>query len=151
MKQKMKIRDKLKDFAVFTGDAVNRGTVKTAIFTGNASNASTGLVTVSAIFAGTAKNVGNVAGDAVFVEGALNQSTGTIGGTAYFTTPGNNLNNEVIPANYTQQDGFQSYGYFVNSVRVAPQDFNVRVYAVNNVWYKYDNTGSGALANGMFK
>ena len=135
---------------VFSGDAVNNGTVAEAIFLGNSQNG--GTVTLSATFAENAGNLdsGLVQGNAVFADNTVN--AGTIQGNAEIAATANGAQGDVVGTvtEYVQSDGAFAYGYFSGGVKSAPASYATVVYQVGSFWYKYDASGSGALASGVY-
>jgi hypothetical protein len=135
---------------VFTGDAVNNGTVAEAIFLGNSQNG--GTVTLSAVFAENAGNLatGLIQGDAVFADNTVN--AGTVQGDAEIAATANGEQGTVdgTVTEYVQPDGAFAYGYFSGGSKTAPPSYATVVYQVGDFWYKYDASGNGELATGVY-
>jgi hypothetical protein len=135
---------------VFTGTAVNNGTVAEAIFLGSSQNG--GTVTLSAVFAENAGNLGTglIQGNAVFADNTVN--AGTIQGNAEIAATANGEQGTVAGSvtTYTQPDGAFAYGYFSGGSKTAPASYATVVYQVGSFWYKYDASGNGALATGNY-
>ena len=139
----------IEEYAVFAGNSVNYGTVKTAVFLESAINQ--GTILLSATFAGNSANgkQGTVAVSAIFTETAAN--SGSVTGQALFGLSAVNTGTFSVSSSYEQEtNGFYSYGYYIDSVKIAPEDYNIQVYQVGDKWYKYDQNGVGIVAEGMF-
>lgn len=133
--------------ALFTGNAVNTGTVTQAVFIGSAQNA--GTVTMSAVFADAASNSGTIQGDAVFADSTTN--SGTVQGDAQVAATATNSGTvEGTTQSYSQPDGFFVNGYYSGGTKTAPAAYATVVHQVGGFWYKYDASGNAALATGSF-
>jgi hypothetical protein len=135
---------------VFSGDAVNNGTVAEAIFLGNSQNG--GTVTLSATFAENAGNLdtGLIQGDAVFADNTVN--AGTVQGNAEIAATANGEQGDVYGSitTYTQPDGAFAFGYYSGGVKAAAPSYATVVYQAGIFWYKYDASGNATLANGTY-
>ena len=135
---------------IFTGNAVNNNTVAEAIFLGNSINNAT--VSVSAQFADAAGNSENgvVQGYAIFADNAVN--SGYIYGDADFGPGASNTLGNVTGnvGTYTQADGFFPNAYYDQGSKTAPANYQTVVHEIGSFWYKYDSSGNGALATGLY-
>jgi hypothetical protein len=135
---------------VFSGSAVNVGVVEQAVFLDGAAN--TGTISLSASFFGSSSNSGTIAGDAVFADTTSN--SGTVEGSAQVAeTAANTGTVDGSVTTYVQPDGAWANGYFSSGTKTAPPSYATVAYQVqglSNVWYVYDASGNGSLADGVY-
>ena len=136
------------DIVVFSDNSVNTGIINHAIFLDNSVNQ--GIVLSSAFFCGSSINNGSLSSTSIFTDYSQNSANGEAQDVCYISS--NVINTGIInlSAAYIEQDGPLPNGYFLNQTKIIPEDYKVKTWEYNGVWFTYNSELQSNLANDVY-